>query len=140
MMGLNMSKYPDKELLALTGIVGYDEFENSPDWAKDELRRKLVALTQLDDEDFVREARGAIYNSALVNRFRGNWNHDHCYATACYHQSEQRRLAAGHLEECRARSLYAWAYDEVTREHGMEVRDYLPCECPDVRPRNDVAG
>lgn len=134
-MSLDMSKYPDKELLELTGIVGYHEFESAPEYAQAKLRERLVALTELDDDDFVSEARVAIYNSALVNRFRGNWNHDHCYATACYHQSELRRLAAGHLENCRAQTLYTRAYDEVTRQHGMQIREYPPCECPDVRER-----
>lgn len=134
-MSLDMSQFPDKELLELTGIVGYGEFESAPEHAKEDLRRKLVALTQLDDEDFVEEAGSAIYNSALVSRFRGNWNHDHCYATACYHQSELRKAAAGHLDDCRARTLYSRAYDEVTRQHGMLVRDYPPCECPNVKEK-----
>lgn len=134
-MGVDMSEYPDQELLALTGIVGYREFESAPAYAKEDLRRKLEALTQLDDEDFVNEAKSAIYDSALVSRFRGNWNHDHCYATACYHQSELRKVTAGHLKDCRARTLYARAYDEVTRQHGMQVRDYPPCACPNVKEK-----
>lgn len=135
MMSLDMSKYPDKELLELTGIVGYREFENAPEYAKEGLREKLVALTEMSDEDFVTAARGAIYGSASVSRFRGNWEADHCYATACYHQSELRKIAAGHLEDCRAQTLYSRAYDEVTSQHGMEVRDYPPCECPNVKEK-----
>lgn len=134
-MSLDMSRFTDKELLELTGIVGYGEFESAPEYTKEELRRKLVALTEMSDEDFVNEARSAIYDSALVTRFRGNWEADHCYATACYHQSELRKIAAGHLEDCRARTLYSQAYDEVTSQHGMEVRDYPPCECPNVKEK-----
>lgn len=134
-MSINEDDYPDKELLALTGHVGYREFEDSVEHAKDELRKKLIALTEMSDEDFVFEARSAIYDSALVSRFRGNWEADHCYATACYHQSELRKIAAGHLEDCRARTLYSRAYDEITRQHGMETREYPPCECPNVKEK-----
>lgn len=126
---IDWNDYPDKELLALTGIVAYREFESAPEWSKEELRAKLIALTTLTDEEFIEAAERAIYESALMSRFRGNWNHDHCYATACYHQSELRKVAVGHAEDCRAPTLYSLAYDNVTSRHGMGVRDHSPCAC-----------
>lgn len=131
-------RYPDTELLELTGPIGYDEFENAPEWAKEALRAKLVELTTLSDDEFVEAAEHAIYESALVQRFRGNWEHHHCYATACCHQSELRRLAAGHAEECRDKTLYTEAYDNVVRAAGYPglVRDPVPCECPDATTRD----
>lgn len=133
---IDLSEYPDRELLELAGIVGYREFENSPEYTKEELRAKLRTLRTLDDKAFICETESAIYSSALVSGFRGNWNHDHCYATACYHESERRKIAAGHLEDCRAQTLYSTAYGNVMRRQGLGVRDDYPsCECSAVKER-----
>lgn len=132
---MNDDEYTDKELLALTGRVGYHEFENSPDWSKEKLRARLVELTQLTDDEFIRVAKWAIYDSAHMSRFRGNHENTHCLATACYYQSELRKTAAGHVEDCRAETLYSRAYDIVISQHGMEPREHPACECPNITTR-----
>lgn len=131
---IDESKYPDRELLELTGYVGYGEFEVAPNHAKERLRVKLRELPALSDEHFVDVTEDAIHLSVLMSRFDRNWNHIHCCATARYHQSELRKVMAGHLKDCRARSLYSTAYENVARQQGIGVRDDYPaCECPDVK-------
>lgn len=132
---MNDDEYPDKELLALTGRVAYHEFENAPDWSKETLRARLVELTTLTDDEFVRATESAIYDSALMQRFRGNNEHIHCLATACYYQSELRKAAAGHAEDCRAETLYSRAYGAVTSQHGMRPQEHPPCECPSINTK-----
>lgn len=125
-------EYPDKELLDLTGRVAYREFENAPDWSKEELRARLVELTQLTDDEFVRAAKSAIYDSALMQRFHGNHENTHCLATACYYQSELRKMVAGHDVDCQAETLYSRAYNTIISQHGMERLEHPMCECPNL--------
>lgn len=128
-------EYPDQELLALTGRVAYREFENAPKYSKEKLRTRLVELTTLSNKEFVRACESAIYDSALMQRFRGNHEDIHCVATACYHQSELRRVAAGHDVDCRAPTLYSTAYDAVISRHGMTPQECVPCACPNVKEK-----
>lgn len=125
-------RYPDQKLLELTGRVAYHEFENAPEYSKEKLRARLEKLTTLSDDDFVSAARSAIYDSALMQRYRGNHEDVHCLATACYYQSELRKVATGHDVDCRAETLYSAAYDAVISQHGMEPGDHPPCECPNI--------
>lgn len=132
----SVNEYPDKELLALTGIVGYREFEHSPEHAKEKLRAKLIELTSLDDDEFTRAAESATYDSALMQRFRGNHEDIHCLATACYYQSELRKtLIHGHEVDCNAETLYTSAYDAVISRHGMDPGEHPPCECPNTKEK-----
>jgi hypothetical protein len=131
-----VDEYPDKELLALTGIVAYREFESAPEYSKERLRARLVELTTLSDEEFVRACESAIYDSALMQRFRGNHEDVHCLATVCYYQSELRKtLLHGHEVECNAETLYTRAYDAVISRHGMNPGEHPPCECPNTREK-----
>ena len=131
----SMDEYPDQELLDLTGIVAYREFQNSPECTKEKLRARLHELTTLSDEEFTLACESAIYDSALMQQFRGNHEDVHCLATACYYQSELRKVVTGHDVSCNAPTLYSIAYDVVISRHGMTPNEHLACECPHMKEK-----
>lgn len=113
------------------GPVAEVEFDNAADCHKDELMRWLDALPGLSHEDFFWAAASAIANSALVARFRGNWEHEHCKATAAYNEAKRRHLAVGHTDNCTGDTIYSRAFAQAWREQGHDPSAYPPraCDC-----------
>lgn len=117
------------DLIEKIGAVAAREFEAAPEWAKADLLSWVDSLPGLTDEQFQMECQTAIYNSALAQRFRGNWEHDHCRASACYHESERRKAAAGHVQRCGADGVYGSAYRRVLAEQGYRPPEIGTCDC-----------
>lgn len=113
------------------GPVAEREFDGAADHAKAALTAWLEKLPTLSDDDFLGEAASAIHGSALVNRWRGNWDADHCKASATHAEAKQRHLAAGHDPACTGSNLYDRAFRQVWREQGHSADAYppRPCDC-----------
>lgn len=113
------------------GPVAEQEFDSAPDWSKDKLTAWLNTLPDLDDAEFLQQAASAIYDSALANRFRGNWNQDHCRATAAFAEARRRHEAAGHDPDCAGDTIYSQAFAQVWRGQGHSADAYppQPCNC-----------
>jgi hypothetical protein len=119
----------DEDLRDILGPVGIGEYEASEDWAKPKLREWAAKLGDLSDDDFRSEAASAIHSSALVSRFRGNYEHEHCKATACYKEGQRRHVRDGHDEDCRGATLYSLAHADAMRSQGHRPSDPSPCTC-----------
>lgn len=113
----------------IAGPVAYREFGNAADAHRPALERWLLALPNLDDEEFRAEAASAIHGSALVSSFRGNWEHEHCKASAAYHEAERRHVAAGHAEDCGGDTIYDLAFGDAWRSQGHDPDQYPPKDC-----------
>ncbi len=124
-----MPTLTDAELEAILGPVGIREFNNAPDWAKPKLRDWVAGLADRDDDDFLGEAASAIHGSALAQSFRGNYEHEHCKATAVYRASKRRHEAEGHDPMCRGDSIYARAHANVMRSQGHTPSEPQDCTC-----------
>ncbi len=113
------------------GPVAEREFDNAPDHAKPKLAQWLDSLASLSDEDFTAEAASAIHGSALVNRWRGNWDHEHCKASAAHGESERRWKAAGHSEDCTGSTLYEVGFRRawLSQGHSPDAYQIRPCDC-----------
>lgn len=113
------------------GPVAEREFAAAADAHRPALTQWLTLLPALDDEDFLWKAASAIHGSALVSSFRGNWEHEHCKASAAYAEAERRHQAAGHSEACTGDTLYSQAFVEAWRSQGHDPAAYppRPCDC-----------
>lgn len=113
------------------GPTAEHEYDGAADHAKADLTAWLDKLSALDADEFVEHAMGAIHGSALVNNWRGNWDADHCKATAAYAEAKQRHLAGGHTEACTGDTLYSIAFARVWRSQGHSATAYPPraCDC-----------
>lgn len=124
-------------ILDIIGPVAYREFENAADAHRPALVEWILTLPRLDDDQFRDEAAMAIHGSALVNSFRGNWDHEHCKASACFHESNRRHVAAGHTEDCGGDTIYDAAFRNVWCSQGHRASAYppKPCTCGAVEER-----
>jgi hypothetical protein len=114
------------------GPIAEREFDNAPDFAKPDLTKWLDRLPDLSDDDFHGEAASAIHGSALVNSFRGNWDHEHCKGSAAYNEAERRHHERdGHAEDCTGDTIYSKAFAQVWRSQGHSASAYppRPCDC-----------
>lgn len=111
------------------GPIAAQEYDNAPDYAKVPLGVWLTELPTLPDDEFGRRAASAIHDSALANRFRGNWDHDHCKATAAFKEAQARHWAAGHTEACTGDTIYSRAFRQIWIEQGHDRSSYQPKPC-----------
>lgn len=113
------------------GPTAEREFANADDAHKATLTQWLALLPVLDDYDFFHKAASAIHDSALVNGFRGNWDHEHCKASAAYSEAQRRHREAGHSEDCAGDTIYSRAFAQVWRGQGHDPAAYppRPCDC-----------
>lgn len=111
------------------GPVAEGEFNGAADYAKPGLTAWLDKLPTLSDDDFIGEAASAIHSSALVANWRGNWEADHCKATAAHAEARQRHTAAGHGPACTGSNLYDQAFRQVWRSQGHSADAYSPRQC-----------
>ncbi len=113
------------------GPIAEQEYDSVDDAHRPALDRWLDALPALPDDEFLHAAASAIHDSALAERFRGNWNHDHCRATAAFNDARRRHRAAGHADSCTGDTLYAEAHRKVWIEQGHSADAYppRPCDC-----------
>ena len=119
----------DDALRDILGPVGWGEYEASPDWAKPKLREWAERLGEMSDNVFLAEAASAIHGSALMQSFRGHYEHEHCKATACYKEAQRRHRRAGHAEDCHGDTIYARAHANVMRSQGHTPREPSRCSC-----------
>ncbi len=119
----------DTELADILGPVGIGEYEAAPEWAKPKLRDWAEKLGSLSDEDFFAEAASAIHGSALMQSFRGNYEHEHCKATAAFKEAQRRHCGAGHTSDCHGDTIYSRAHTSVMRGQGHTPSDPSPCSC-----------
>lgn len=112
----------------IVGAVAAREYHDSPEWAKPKLREWVEKLPSLSDKDLLGETCSAIHGSALTNSWRGNWEHEHCKASACSHESRRRMVRDGHGEWC-GPSIYTRAYRDVTLGQGYDWPDDSTCRC-----------
>jgi hypothetical protein len=120
---------PTTDLAAKIGLVAVREFEGASEWAKARLAEWIDKLPGLTDDELLVEAERAIYDSALAARFRGNWDHDHCRASATHFVSRMRKVAAGHDEWCSGPSIYGRAHAAVMRSQGHTPMAEGTCTC-----------
>lgn len=114
----------------IVGPVAAQEFDNAKDTYKPGLLDWARKLRDLSDDEFHQECVSAIYDSALGSNFRGNWEHEHFKASACFHESERRHHeVAGHSKDCRGDTLYAKAHRQLMREHHYETHPPADCNC-----------
>ncbi len=117
------------DVAAIVGPVAEREFANAADHYKPGLIDWARRLHLLPDEAFLDAAATAIYDSALVSSYRGNWEHDHFKATACYTEAKRRHVAGGHDEDCRGETLYSQAHARVMRASGHQPGEPGVCTC-----------
>ena len=111
------------------GPVAAQEFEAARDTVKPGLLVWLASLRTMTDDEFRDACESAIYASASVARFRGNFEDDHCKATACFSESRRRLVLAGHSDDCRGPSVYSRAHASLMRSHGYQPTGDGVCEC-----------
>jgi hypothetical protein len=113
------------------GPVATNEFNTTAEAHKPKLAAWLDALPHLSDEDFFWQAKIAIHGSALVNSWRGNWEHEHCKATAAHAEANRRHRDAGHSPRCTGDTIYSRAFTQVWQEQGHPASAYppRPCDC-----------
>ncbi|MEV4672801.1 hypothetical protein AB0K34_14185 [Actinomadura sp. NPDC049382] len=116
-------------IVDIVGPVAIGEFDNAKDHYKPGLIEWASKLPTLSDQAFLTECTRAIYESALVSRFRGNWEHEHFKASACYTDAKRRHAAAGHSPECNASTLYGRAHALAMRSAGHTPRPLTGCTC-----------
>lgn len=119
----------DDDLRTILGPVGWGEYEASEDWAKPKIREWAAKLGDLSDDEFRTEASSCIYASALAQRFRSNFEHEHCKATACYKEGQRRHIRDGHDEDCRGETLYSLAHADAMRGQGHTPPESSACTC-----------
>lgn len=113
----------------IVGPVAVTEFNNAADHYKPRLIVWARELPTLTDEQFLSECTRAIYDSALVGRFRGNWEHEHFKATACYYDAKRRHTGAGHSSDCRGGTLYSQGHAAAMRSAGHAPLTVAACTC-----------
>jgi hypothetical protein len=121
-----------EDIKRIAGPVAAQEYETAEDIYKPELAEWAARLQGLTDEELRAEAGTAILNSAVVQKFRGNWEHEHFKATAAYWESKRRHTAAGHDKGCRSGTIYALAYNDVARSQGLSQAPEGSCDCERV--------
>ncbi|MFF5261442.1 hypothetical protein ACFY4C_21065 [Actinomadura viridis] len=124
-----MPSLDSRELAEIVGPVAAREFDNAKEIYKADLNSWAQKLADLTDGQFLGECSSAIYNSALVSQFRGNWEHEHFKASACFHEAQRRHVAAGHSAECHGNTLYSEAHAKVMRESGYQPTPAADCNC-----------
>lgn len=122
----------DQHPAALFGPVAVSEYDSSPEYAKPALAAWLARLPGLSDDEFAEVTGRAIFESANCGRFRSNFDHEHCRATAAWAESRRRHVAAGHRKDCHGPTIYSREHARQMRSHGyIPTRDGV-CECPGV--------
>jgi hypothetical protein len=122
------------------GPVAEQEFAGTAEHHKADLANWLTILPGLDPQNFLTWAARAIHDSAQVSSWRGNWEHEHCKATAAYADANRRHREAGHTEDCTGDTLYSRAFARAWRDAGHRPSAYppRPCDCgagvSDARP------
>lgn len=126
-----MSTELPEDVADILGPIGAREFNTAPDHSKPKLIEWARTLRGLDDVTFLSEAASTIHGSALVNSFRGNWDHEHCKGSAVYHEANRRHLLAGHDADCRGETIYGRAFRYVWVGQGHNPATYrpMPCTC-----------
>lgn len=116
-------------IIDIVGPVAITEFDNAKDHYKPDLIEWATALPSLTDEHFLTECARAVYDAALVGSFRGNWDHEHFKATACFYDAKRRHVAAGHSSDCRGGTLYAQGHAAAMRSAGHAPSPLTDCTC-----------
>ncbi|TYK45092.1 hypothetical protein [Actinomadura decatromicini] len=119
----------DASIIDIVGPVAAQEFDSAQDHYKPGLIAWARKLPELTDEQFLTQCTHAIYESALVSRFRGNWDHEHFKATACFYDAKRRHVAAGHSSDCRGGTLYAQGHAAAMRSAGYTPSPLSACTC-----------
>jgi hypothetical protein len=128
-MSTDPTATPTLDLVAAIGPVAAREFEGAKIYEKPKLLAWIERLPSQTDDEFAEECSHAIYGSALAMRFRGNWEADHCRASACFHESRRRLVRDGHAEDCRGPSIYSRAHSALMRGHGYAPTADGECRC-----------
>lgn len=126
-----MDALTDEELTALVGSVAAIEFRNAREWHREEMTEYARTLPNLTVRDLFDASRSAIHGSALALSLKGNWEHVHFRASACFYESERRNKLSGHRPYCTA-TIYARAHDAVMVSNGHAPSSFSPCTCFDV--------
>jgi len=111
------------------GPVAAQEFNGAKDTYKADLVTWARDLPDLSDDAFARECAHAIFDSAQASRFRGNWEHEHFKATACFREARRRHVAAGHSDDCRGDTAYGFAHARVMKANGYTPSPPASCTC-----------
>lgn len=118
------------EVIARLGVVCVREFDHALPRYQPDMVSYAASLPAMTDQELMVAAEDAIYTSALVTRFKGNWEHDHFKASACYSESERRAHAAGH-DGCARHSIYDRAYRRAFETGTGQRPGPVPaCTCP----------
>lgn len=120
------------DIADMVGPVAVREFNAAADHYKPNLITWARNLATLDDNQFMDEAASAIYDSALTSSFRGNWEHEHFKATACFAEANRRHRSAGHDQGCQGETLYGRAHARVMEDNGHKPGRPGACTCHDL--------
>lgn len=135
-----MKTITETELRDIVGPVAFGEYEGASDYYKPNLMAWASELRTLSDDEFMHETVSAIYGSALVNSWRGNWEHEHFKASACHTEAKRRHVAAGHSEDCRGETAYGRAHTQLMRDHGYTPQPHVDCTCGSVPGEQSEGG
>lgn len=119
----------DTSIVDQFGPIVRQEFDRADEWYQPGIVKWLGTLTELTDAELQAQSEYWIYESASVNRFRGNWDHIHVKATACFNEAERRLVQAGHGKDCHAPSIYSRAHAAVMRSQRHEPSPEGTCTC-----------
>lgn len=120
----------DAAVEARWGPVVAREFTSAEPGDRAGVLEFLDRLPDLDTREFLDQAEHAIYTSSLMSGFRGNWQHEHAKASACYTESCRRAEAAGRNPSCDRHALYSQAYRRVSISQGYGPGPRSECSCP----------
>lgn len=126
---MNIAPELQAELEALIGQVALQELEAAKPIYTESLIAWARTLSSLTDDELVNECESTIFESALAQSFRGNWEHAHCKASACYTEARRRHVATGHSEDCRGDTLYSRGYRRVVISQGHTPPSFVACTC-----------
>lgn len=120
----------DIEAIVALGPVCVREYDHALPRYQPDMVSYAASLSAMADQELLVAAEDAIYTSALVSRLKGNWEHDHFKASACYSESERRAAAAGR-QGCARHSIYDRAYRRAFETGTGQRPGPVPvCTCP----------
>lgn len=122
----------DETLEVIIGPIAMREYTAAPEWDQPKIREWAAGLQTLSAEKPIAECASKILDSALVIRFKGNWEGTHARASACYHEASRRHHAAGHDPACTGGNLYTEGFNRALRSQGHATRLPYPCTCATV--------
>lgn len=118
----------DEDLKELIGPGAMLDFEKTPEWQRERIRKWAPLLRGLSDEDFAGQCQMVIGEGLQVEaRQRLNYE-GYVKTAACIHEA-RRRHAEKHSPQCEGDNLYEKAFKQAQRDYGFDPGPSAPCTC-----------